>query len=355
MKKNILVTGTGGGSVGSGILHALVRCDSAVRDRWNVIAADANPFSWGLYQTEHGVVLPLATDHTYVDAVKRAVETYKLDAVIPGTEAELPKLVEHRSDLRPAVVVANREELFPLMLDKLAAADRLRELGFPYVQTQPARAWRDVARQHGFPLVVKPSRTTGGSKGVQLVANEKEMQDLLLRLDPHTAPCVQPYVGSSEEEYTVGVLMHEDGTLIDSIVMKRKLSGLSLSDSRRIGERTLAVSTGCSQGFVVEHPIVQALCEDLAHTLGSSGPLNVQLRYDEQRDTTYIFEIHTRFSGTTPIRADVGFNEVDVLLRNVLLGERFERRLGHRTNVAAIRAFEHVVVPMDDILPRPAL
>ena len=172
-------------------------------------------------------------------------------------------------------------------------------------------------------------------------------------LDPSTAPCVQPYVGSGDEEYTVGVLTDVDGTLIDSIVMKRKLSGLSLSDSRHFGGRTLAVSTGCSQGFVVEHRAVQTLCEDLALALGSTGPLNVQLRRDVQRDTTYIFEIHTRFSGTTPIRADVGFNEVDVFLRNMLLGERFESRLRYSTNVAAIRSFEHVIVPMDDILRQP--
>ena len=354
MKKNILVTGTGGGGIGSGILHALVRSDAAVRHRWNVIAADANPFSWGLYQTEHRVVLPLATAPTYVDAVRQAVETYALDAIIPGTEAEIPKLLKHREEFQPALIVANREELLPIMLDKLAAANRLQELGLPYVETLPAAAWKEIAAKYDFPLVVKPSRATGGSKGVCLVANEEEMQDILLRLDPCTTMCVQPYVGSSDEEYTVGVLTQTDGALIDSIVMKRKLSGLSLRDSRNLGEKTCEISTGCSQGFIVERPTIQAFCENLALALGSVGPLNVQLRHDVQRDSIYVFEIHTRFSGTTPIRADVGFNEVDIFLRNLLLGETFESRLCYRTNVGAIRAFEHVIVPMNDILRESA-
>ena len=54
--------------------------------------------------------------------------------------------------------------------------------------------------------------------------------------------------------------------------------------------------------------------------------------------------MHPRFSGTTPIRADAGFNEPDVLLQNFLDGEPFGR-LGYRSDLVAIRAFEHVLVP----------
>jgi carbamoyl-phosphate synthase large subunit len=347
MKKNILVTGSGG--IGAGILHALLRCDPAVRARWNVVAADANPFSWGLYQTRQRVVLPLANSPQYIQTVRQLVTTYRLDAVVPGTELEMAVLLEHRDQLQGAVVVANREQLLPLMLDKLAAAQRLQQLGLPYIETLPARQWQQVAAKYGFPLIVKPGQSTGGSKGVQLVADEAEMEQLLPHLDDRSVPCVQPYVGSSDQEYTVGVLTHNDGTLIDSIVMKRKLTGLSLRTSRTIGRRICAVSTGCSQGFVVRQPSVQQFCEELALKLGSIGPLNVQLRRDVQRDEIYPFEIHTRFSGTTPIRADVGFNEVDILLRNMLLGERFGR-LPYRTNVAVIRAFEHAIVPIDELL-----
>ncbi len=76
----------------------------------------------------------------------------------------------------------------------------------------------------------------------------------------------------------------------------------------------------------------------------STGPLNIQLRKLDGK--FYIFDFHPRFSGTTPIRADVGFNEVDILLRNHLFDEKFGR-LNYTTDVAAIRAFEHVIVPIN--------
>jgi carbamoyl-phosphate synthase large subunit len=49
------------------------------------------------------------------------------------------------------------------------------------------------------------------------------------------------------------------------------------------------------------------------------------------------------------MRADVGFNEPDILLRNYLFNENFGR-LNHQTEVAVIRAFEHVVVPISEML-----
>jgi carbamoyl-phosphate synthase large subunit len=127
------------------------------------------------------------------------------------------------------------------------------------------------------------------------------------------------------------------------------LAGLSLLTARSIAERRVALSTGYSQGFIIKNAEIQSFCERLAVQLDSRGPLNIQLRLDRGTRKPLVFEIHPRFSGTTPIRADVGFNEVDVLLRNLLFGESFGR-FNYRTNVAAIRAFEHVIVPVDQLL-----
>jgi carbamoyl-phosphate synthase large subunit len=43
------------------------------------------------------------------------------------------------------------------------------------------------------------------------------------------------------------------------------------------------------------------------------------MRIHEGRPTC--FELNVRFSGTTPIRAHLGFNEVDAALRHFVLGE----------------------------------
>src|SRR5690349_10460380 len=131
-KKNVLVTATGGRSVGAGILHSLLRVNDTVAARWNVIAADADPFSWGLYKAEQAELLPLASSPTYFEALARLIEKHSIDAVIPGSEAEVVLLSGNRTRL-PVPVICNSFELMPLMTDKFKTAEKLRGLGLPVI------------------------------------------------------------------------------------------------------------------------------------------------------------------------------------------------------------------------------
>lgn len=345
MKPKILVTGVGGRSVGSGLLHALMRTDPEVRARWETVATDAEPFSWGLYVADHGALVPAATAPDYLDRICELIAVHEIAAVIPGTELEATLLTAHRDEL-PVPVIANESRLMSLMMDKKLAEAKLRELGVGFIPSYPWDQRHYAALDFGFPLFVKPTRGTGGSRGVHLVTSRAELDALAPFVSIDSAPIIQPYLGDGEAEYTVGVLSDSSARVIDSIVIRRKLIGLSLLDVKACGELTATVSTGISQGFVVGHPEIQEFCEDLATRLGSRGPLNLQLRIHEGE--FYVFEIHPRFSGTTPIRASAGFNEPDLLLRNFLYGEEFGR-IPYRENVAAIRAFEHVLVPIDEM------
>jgi carbamoyl-phosphate synthase large subunit len=154
---------------------------------------------------------------------------------------------------------------------------------------------------------------------------------------------LQEYVESPDEEYTVGVLISKTGELIDSIVIHRRLLGLSLGTHRQWDGHTYALSTGYSQGCIVKHPRLQEVCEQLALKIGVRGPLNIQCRISPRGVT--ILEVHPRFSGTTSIRAEVGFNEPDTLIRNYLFSETFGR-LDYQADVAAIRAFRTLIVPL---------
>lgn len=345
MKAKVLVTGVGGRSVGAGILHALMRVDETVRLRWETLATDADPFSWGLYVADASALVPPARAPEYLDRIRELIALNDVAAVIPGTEAEAALLAAHRDDIS-VPLIANDVELMSLMLDKKKAEVKLRELGLKFIPSYPWDRRAEAASEFGFPLFVKPTVGTGGSRGVHLLTSRAELDAVTPFVRAESRPIIQPYLGDGDAEYTVGVLSDRRGEVIDSIVIRRKLIGLSLLDSKMYGEQTATVSTGISQGFVIPHPEIQEFCEDLAVRLNSCGPLNVQLRVHDGE--FYVFEIHPRFSGTTPIRASTGFNEPDVLLRNYLYGEEFNR-LGYRANVAAIRAFEHILVPIDEM------
>jgi carbamoyl-phosphate synthase large subunit len=346
-KANILITGTGGRSVGAGILHSLLRSSKDVTDRWNIVTADANQFAWGLYVNNESTLLPLARDPDYLDKLFDIINKYEINAVIPGTQPEVDFLTKcDKSMPNNAVLVCNKKELVPIMMDKSNLKNILKDLDLPFIQTVPLENWEYLVKETGFPLIIKPDGNSGASKDVFLIENEDKMRLVLKKINDYSLFSVQPFIGDSDNEYTVGVLSCKDGNVIDSIVMRRKLIGLSLMSSKKIGNISYDISTGYSQGFIVKHKIIQEFCEDLAMKLGSVGPLNIQLRLVD--NIPYVFEIHPRFSGTTPIRADVGFNEVDVLLRNFLYNEKFSR-LNYRYDVAAIRAMEHVIVPINQL------
>jgi carbamoyl-phosphate synthase large subunit len=63
---------------------------------------------------------------------------------------------------------------------------------------------------------------------------------------------------------------------------------------------------------------IRDYCYTICKKFDSSGPLNIQLRLDE-RDNPVCFEINLRFSGTTPIRAEFGFNDVHASINEYVL------------------------------------
>jgi carbamoyl-phosphate synthase large subunit len=125
------------------------------------------------------------------------------------------------------------------------------------------------------------------------------------------------------------------------------LVGLSLGAERTIQGNRYVLSTGYSQGVIIKDEEIQAFCENLIQRINVKGPANIQLRVHSD-GTIKIFEVHPRFSGTTSIRAQAGFNEVDLAIRNFLLNEPITRQT-YQTNVAAIRAFQNQLVPLEVI------
>lgn len=350
-RHTVIVTGVGGRSTGHQILHALSLCGG----RYRVVATDSDVFSFGLYQVPERRLVPLADHPDYVPALLELIRHVGAEAILPGTQPEVRILAE-RGEALAAVgctVIANPRAVVQLCANKWRLQAWLERGGVGVPKTAPAEGVRALIKEVGFPIVGKPADQTGGSRNVAILGDEWEVEAYLQEAARARDEVVfQEYVGSADQEYTVGVLVSNTGDVIDSIVIHRKLTGLSLGTSRVLNGRRYALSTGYSQGFVVKHRAVQETCERLALMLGARGPLNVQCRM--AGGAVKVFEVHPRFSGTTSIRADVGFNEPDIVIRNVLDGEVFGR-LDYRTDVAVIRALQHVVVPVStlDAVPAP--
>jgi carbamoyl-phosphate synthase large subunit len=175
---------------------------------------------------------------------------------------------------------------------------------------------------------VKPQFGGKGSSDVYIAQSRTQLEGLAiyLGLTKHDKKfLIQEYIGTPTDEYTVGVLHTSSGELIDSIALNRDLSrGLSIrsatlniSGNETLGDK-LVISSGISQGTIGRYPEVCRQCEEIASKLNSCGPLNIQCRFYNGK--VWVFEVNPRFSGTSSLRALVGFNEPDMFIQNHILG-----------------------------------
>ena len=145
----------------------------------------------------------------------------------------------------------------------------------------------------------------------------------------------QEYIGTPEHEYTVGVLFDMHGTYINAIALRRSiLGGLNCrikvpnaTGNKSLGP-TLAISSGVSQGEFGSYEDVLQQCVAIAKALKATCSVNLQCRLVEGK--VYLFEINPRFSGTTSLRAMVGYNEPDLLIRKHILNEKVQTGFEYR-------------------------
>jgi carbamoyl-phosphate synthase large subunit len=294
----VLVLGVGG-NVSQGILKALSLSQLDLR----VIAACVGPLSSGLYLgAETALISPLAADDRFVPWLLETCREHGVGAVLSGVEPVLEALAAHRGEIEAAgaVPVVAPADALAIGADKLRTAEWLSEQGLnapSSASAADAGALAALVERAGLPLIAKP-RLGKGSQGVIAVADERDLEWVRGREEY----VVQELLGDAGSEYTVGCFCDREGELRGTVAFHRTLAG-GTTVSARAGS----------------FPEVTAAAARIAAALAAPGPLNVQLRVHEGRPTC--FELNVRFSGTTPIRARLGFNEVDAALRHLVLGK----------------------------------
>lgn len=329
----VLVTGVGGGGFGEQIFKALRLAST----EYNIVVGDMAPKAKPFVEADHAYVLPPAGDPVYIETILEICKKHSAVAVFSGSEPELKVMSAGRVELEHQGIFLpiNPTSVLNICLDKVKTFDFLTANGFDAPCYRRVSSAEDAQSISKFPVVLKPSVGSGGSANVFLAQTPSELACLsqyFLSLYPEFI--VQEYVGTPEAEYTVGVLLGMDGELLNSIAVKRNIL-TSLSNRIKVANRTgrselghvLALSNGISQGEIGRFPEVTGPCEHIAQVLGCRGAVNIQCRFVDGR--VHVFEINPRFSGTTSLRAMVGYNEPDVLIRKHVFGEFIRPRFSY--------------------------
>ena len=329
---NVLVTAMGGGGHGEQILKAL---RLAEKGRYRIIGADANPDCPQFGLVEQSAVMPFANSPDYMQRLFEVIERYEIKALFHGCEPELKLFAKHREEIERCGVFLpiNPSSVIELCMDKEKANRRLIELNFDSPKFTVIATKNDLVAIDWFPVVVKPSVGGGGSANVYIAQDRKELDGLAeyLNLGENQIKFfIQEYVGTPDQEFTVGVLHDMNGDYINAIAVKRALTG-QLNIRMAVPNRTkktelgsrLVISSGVSQGQIGRFPEVTNQCKEIARAIGARGPVNIQCRLVD--GVVKVFEINPRFSGTTSLRAMVGYNEPDVLIQRHIYNAAIEK------------------------------
>lgn len=315
----VMVTGVAGGSIGEQVCKAL----RLGRRQYRITATNMTAGAAFVVKADNYETLPPVSDSKYLESILDLIDKHSIEFIIPGSDPELTFLSKYREAISKTGVqlLINTDKVITLSLDKFMSFEFLTEHGFrvPAMFVGDDRTVIDSV-SGGPPWIVKPTLGGGGSVFTFIAQDQAELTffiEYLLRQG--YKPLIQEYVGNAENEYTIGVMHSPKGDFFGAIALRRHiLSGLSnhFALPNRTGRDNLgaklAISSGISQGNLVDFKPVLIAAKDIANCLGSRGPLNIQGRWDGKRFIP--FEINPRFSGTTPMRAMSGINEPEMLI-----------------------------------------
>jgi carbamoyl-phosphate synthase large subunit len=297
----VVVTGMGS-TVGIGIAKALLASPLPIR----IVGTDSEPLSLGLFRLDQGYLLPSARGEDkepYFDALVQVCRNEAAAIVMSGWEGDLVMMAERKAEFeeRSGAIAPLNPESVRIGMDKWLTFKALHAAGVPVPDTAlptDAEQLDAFRRKHTYPFLLK-ARCSSGSRGIVMVHNDEEFNFFRHYLRD---PVVQERLLPDDQEYTVGMFLRSDGTVVGTLALKRSLmAGLSYRMAS------------------VQHPEVCKTAIQAATALGMVGPANVQMRLTP--DGPKVFEVNPRFSSATCVRAQFGLNEPELAVRHFVLGE----------------------------------
>lgn len=295
----VLVLGVGG-NVSQGIIKALRGSGLNI----TLIGACIAPSSSGLYLCDSAYISPYANEERFLPWLIELCNKERIDIVLTGVEENINAIMKQYDAFlagTKAVFKAVSYDKLVIGQDKYLTCEWLKEHGcnYPdYCLLSDKAAVEELVTRVGFPLIAKP-RSGKSSKGVVKVTTAEELQALMDREDYVLQECV----GTGDDEYTVGCYCDKDNVFRGAVIMHRKLVNGSTDFAR-----------------IVDNEAILHEVEKICREFQPVGPLNVQLRLDKN-NRPVCFELNVRFSGSTPMRAHFGYEDVKAMIKEYILDE----------------------------------
>ncbi|HOP43881.1 MAG TPA: carbamoyl-phosphate synthase large subunit, partial [Flavobacteriales bacterium] len=296
-KKKIIVLGSGPNRIGQGIefdyccVHGVL---AAKEQGYETIMINCNPET---VSTDFDTADKLYFEPVFWEHIYDIIQHEQPEGVIVqlGGQTAL-KLAEklHRYGIP---VIGTSYEALDMAEDRERFSSLLRDLGIPYPQfgaVDNAEEAIALARELGFPLLVRPSYVLGGQK-MKIVINEEELEEQvldILRVMPDNKILIDHFLDGAIEAEADAIC---DGEMVRIIGIMEHIepAGIHSGDSNAV-----------LPPFDLSEDVIQQIREHthkIALALNTVGLVNIQFAVKD--GTVYVIEANPRASRTVPFIA----------------------------------------------------
>jgi carbamoyl-phosphate synthase large subunit len=313
---SVVVLGSGPNRIGQGIEfdYACVHASYALKEAgYDSVMVNSNPETVSTdYDTSTRLYFePLTAEHV-LEVVRREKPT----GIILQFGGQSPLKLARELEENGAKILGTSPDAIDLAEDRSRFGRLLTELGIPHPRFGVARSAeeaREVARELGYPVVVRPSYVLGGRR-MELVYNDGDL-DLYLRSSVETDPehpiLVDKFmedhievdvdaVSDGEEVYVGGIMEHVEEAGVHS------------------GDSSCVTPPITIHGALLER--IEDYTKRLALSMGVVGLMNMQ--FVVRGEDVMVIECNPRASRTVPFISKATGVPLAKVATRVLLGEK---------------------------------
>ncbi len=293
-KKKIVVLGSGPNRIGQGIefdyscVHGVL---AAKECGYETIMINCNPET---VSTDFDVADKLYFEPVFWEHIYEIIEQEKPEGVIVQFGGQTALKLAEKLDKYGIPIIGTSFEALDLAEDRGSFSELLKDNNIPYPEfgvVQDAEEALELAKELGFPLLVRPSYVLGG-QGMKIVINDKELEEHIvdiMKKMPGNKVLLDHYLdGAIEAE--ADAICDGDDVYIIGIMQHIEPAGIHSGDS-------YAVLPPYNLGdFVIQQ--IETYTKKIATSLKTVGLINIQFAIKD--DKVYIIEANPRASRTVP-------------------------------------------------------
>jgi carbamoyl-phosphate synthase large subunit len=315
-RKKIIVLGSGPNRIGQGIefdyscVHGLL---AAKELGYEAIMINCNPET---VSTDFNMADKLYFEPVFWEHVREIIELEKPVGVIVQLGGQTALKMAEKLESNGIRIIGTSYQNMDLAEDRGRFSDLLKELEIPYPKYGVAESAEEalvVAKEVGYPVLVRPSYVLGG-QGMSIVINDEELERAvvnLLKNLPGNRVLIDHFLDRAEEAESDSISDGEDVHII-GLMEHIEPAGIHSGDSSAV-----------LPPFSLSPKVLEQMEEysvKLAKALDVRGLLNIQFAIKDEH--VYVIEANPRASRTVPFIAKAYDVPYINIATKVMLGDK---------------------------------